>query len=402
MCGKNIQGAIAYNEEKVTRGIAACIYASRFGLEADELRLRDKVNRFAKLIALNSKVKTNTVHISLNFHPGEKLRQTELIDIGKHYLDKLGFGEQPFLIYNHFDAAHPHIHLVTTNIQSNGSRIDLHNIGRIRSEVARKDTEVHFNLRKAGGEVVAEVLDKPKPLKYGQDETKKALANSVWCVLNNYKVASIPELNAVLKPFNVVADRGTKQSKMFGKEGLVYAIINEKGRRMGVPIKSSRMRGKPTIKYLETQFKINSQFKKSMVEETRSRVVEVLNRDRPNTLNDLGRLLQKVNIDLLVRRNENMVVYGLTYIDHHSKAVFNGSELGKRFSPAAMQVELQTNVQATRQEHTSQTNQHHGRGQGESNQSRSMLDDLLKSETSFSVRENTPLKKRRRKKQRRI
>jgi len=403
MCGKNIQGAIAYNEEKVTRGIAACIYASRFGLDADQLTLKDKVNRFDRLIALNRKIKTNTVHVSLNFHPGEKLRQTELIDIGKHYLEKLGFGEQPFLIYNHFDAAHPHIHLVTTNIQSNGTRIDLHNIGRIRSEVARKDTEMIFNLRKAEGEVTPEVANRPEPLRYGRNQTRKAITDVVLWVLKNYKVASVPELNAVLRSFNVVADRGSKKSKMFSRDGLVYSIINEKGRRMGIPLKSSRMRGKPTLKYLEAQFRVNGEFKKAISGNTRDKVTASINRHQPSTLAQLSDNLKAINIELVVRENENKVVYGLTYVDHEAKAVFNGSELGKRFSPAALQVELLANGKAKGHESKYSTYRVSERAIETTGKSNNMLHELLKPETpSGSTSPGDRNKKRRRKKQRRL
>ncbi len=56
-------------------------------------------------------------------------------------MSKIGFGDQPYLVYQHFDARHPHIHIVTTNIKSDGSRIKTHNIGRNQSERARREIE---------------------------------------------------------------------------------------------------------------------------------------------------------------------------------------------------------------------------------------------------------------------
>ena len=64
-------------------------------------------------------------------------------------MDKISFGEQPFLVYNHTDAGHPHIHIATINIKPDGNRIDIHNIGRNQSEQARKEIEIEFNLIKA-------------------------------------------------------------------------------------------------------------------------------------------------------------------------------------------------------------------------------------------------------------
>ena len=42
--------------------------------------------------------------------------------------------------------------------------------------------------------------------------------------------------------------------------------------------------------------------------------------------------LQKEAIQLVVRRNEEGIVYGMTYIDYKNKVVFNGSDLGKEYS----------------------------------------------------------------------
>jgi uncharacterized protein YijF (DUF1287 family) len=53
-------------------------------------------------------------------------------------MEKIGFGEQPYLIYKHEDAGHPHIHIVSTTIKADGSRINTHNIGRNQSEKQEK------------------------------------------------------------------------------------------------------------------------------------------------------------------------------------------------------------------------------------------------------------------------
>ncbi len=47
--------------------------------------------------------------------------------------------------------------------------------------------------------------------------------------------------------------------------------------------------------------------------------------------------LQKENIQVVLRQNEKGVIYGITYVDHRSKCVFNGSHLGKQYSANAIQ-----------------------------------------------------------------
>ena len=125
-----IKRALNYNEQKVKEGNAECLYAHRFLKEADRLNFYDKLLRFENLIALNQRAATNTVHISLNFGPDEKIEKEKLIEIASVYMEKIGFNDQPYLVYRHTDAGHPHIHIISTNIRQDGKRISLHNIGR--------------------------------------------------------------------------------------------------------------------------------------------------------------------------------------------------------------------------------------------------------------------------------
>src|SRR4028118_1493788 len=93
-------------------------------MDAGEMNFYDKLNRFQNLIELNKTATTNTLHISLNFDPSEKFKREKITQIASAYMEKIGFGEQPYLVYEHRDAGHPHIHIVTTSIQENGKRID--------------------------------------------------------------------------------------------------------------------------------------------------------------------------------------------------------------------------------------------------------------------------------------
>jgi hypothetical protein len=62
-----INRALIYNEQKVQKGMAKCIYANGFLKEAGQLNFYEKLHQFERLISLNKGAATNTVHISLNF-----------------------------------------------------------------------------------------------------------------------------------------------------------------------------------------------------------------------------------------------------------------------------------------------------------------------------------------------
>lgn len=180
--------------------------------DAKDLSFSDKIRWFEKFTSLNERTKTNTLHVSLNFDSSEKLGNDKLIEIANAYMEKIGFGEQPYLIYRHYDAGHPHAHIVSINIRSDGSRISLHNIGRNQSEKARKEIEIDFGLVKAQGKKLDDSLKlipvSAQKVRLGKSSVKRAISNVLGLVINQYKYSSLPELNAVLKLYNVLAGPG--------------------------------------------------------------------------------------------------------------------------------------------------------------------------------------------------
>lgn len=332
VCGKNIKGLVLYNENKVQDVKAELIHACKFGLDVSQLTLDEKVKRFQKLQVLNRRVKTNAMHISLNFDPKDHLNKDKLVAIASGYMERLGFGDQPYLVYEHKDVAHPHIHIVTTNIDKTGRRLNLHNIGKLKSEPARKELEDEFNLIKADNRQLDQAVVKSiEPAVYGKDQTRETISNIVREVARSYKYASLPEFNAALKRYNIIADRGIEGTAMFKQGGLAYSIIEKNGRKVGVPIKASRLSGRPTLKFLEQQFTLNKLLRKRHVPEFRGRVDHAL-KSQPRNLRELSKLLSKENIELIIRENKEGRVYGLTYVDHTSRCVVNGRDLGKRFT----------------------------------------------------------------------
>src|SRR3569833_2977430 len=153
--GKSLIGALTYNENKVKAGKAKMISTNGYTKSDDKLSFQDKLFRLTDLAARNLRTKTNTVHLSLNFDVNERIETDKLTDIACNYMKRIGFEFQPYLIYKHFDAGHTHVHIVTTNIQADGKRISLNNIGLLKSEPARIAIEVEYGLVKASDKTMA-------------------------------------------------------------------------------------------------------------------------------------------------------------------------------------------------------------------------------------------------------
>lgn len=337
--GRNIRGALSYNENKVEVNKAKLIGANGYSKDFSDLSFQYKFHRLQHQADLNERIQHRCVHISLNFDPSEKFEEEKLNTIAAEYMELIGFGNQPYLVYEHFDAAHPHIHIVTTSIEQDGSPIKLHRLDK-KSEPARKHLEKKHGLIKAEGrKKEQDFLPKPIDLsvvEYGKSETKAKISSIVRSVVEKYKFSSLAQLNAVLGQFNVIADPGAKGTRMNEKGGLQYWIC-ERGIKMGLPIKASRIYSKPTLANLEPKFTEN-EIKKDSYQERVRRLVDNAMEDCIGKLQLIDKLKKK-GIGVIFRENAEGKVYGVTYIDNRTFCVFNGSDLdkrNKRYSAAAI------------------------------------------------------------------
>ncbi len=340
--GHSIHRILNYNENKVDQGVAECIGAGNYPVDIEKMVFTIKLNRFLKQADLNENVKRNSVHISLNFDVTEKgISKEKLMDIADTYMDKIGFTKQPYLVYQHHDAGHPHIHIISLKVRDDGSRIDMQNIGRNQSEKARKEIETVYGLVPAERHKREKELV-PKPVaaskvEYGRSDTKRAITNVLDKVLQNYKYTSLPELNAVLRQYNVATDRGSENSRIFQNRGLVYRILDDSGNKIGVPIKASDFYGSPTLNFLEERFMENEKTRTPYKSRIKNVVDIALLNNKKISIQELAKRVELYGINMIFRQNSEGMLYGITYVDHQTQCVFNGSTLGKLYSAKAIQ-----------------------------------------------------------------
>ncbi len=340
--GSSVRSIFNYNENKVEADKAELIGEGNYPLDASELSKEHRLKLLLKQLELNTNVKRGSVHISLNFDSSENyLSKDKLMEIADAYMQGIGFGSQPYLVYQHHDAGHPHIHIVTVKVKPDGKRIDMQNIGRNQSETVRKEIEKTFKLVRAEGSKKENMLNikavKNSVIEYGTRETKKAIANVLSAVVPNYKYTTIGELNAVLNLYNVTAIQGGKDSRMFLHKGLAYQVLNDKKQPIGVPIKASSFYLKPTLKNLETKFIANKTARNPYLKRIKNAVDMAFIQNKIKAVSDLERILIRDGIKAVQRKNEQGLIYGVTYVDHKTKCVFNGSTIGKLYSASGLE-----------------------------------------------------------------
>lgn len=330
--GKRIQGALSYNERKVKEGKAQLILASRFGAELHAMGFSEKLARFNMLIKNNQYVTSNTLHLSLNFSPNDRMTTEKMQAIAYDYMKRIGFEDQPFLVYKHTDTNHQHIHIVTTNIQANGRPIDMFRLGVRKSEPARKAIEMDFNLIPA--ESMRKVMYTPFlpadliKVQYSEAETKRQISNIVKGVTSSYHFRDLEELNAILKVFNVKADPGNEGSKQRKYEGLVYAVIDREGKQVGKGIKASLIDTKPTLKFLKRKFKTSAVFREDYINKTKERVSDMFQSTKILKEEWLLKRMARLKIDAIAVKDNEGKIIRIDLIDHIAKVAVSTDELG--------------------------------------------------------------------------
>ena len=122
---ENLGGALGYNFKKVEKGEASVLLAQ--GLYQNKEERYTMAEVFADMQALipeKCRTKKTVFHCSLNPHPDEKLSDETLSQIAKEYMEALGYGKQPYIVFKHNDITREHIHIVSLRVDSRGQKIN--------------------------------------------------------------------------------------------------------------------------------------------------------------------------------------------------------------------------------------------------------------------------------------
>lgn len=324
--GSSLYGALSYNGEKMNKEQGRVLGANKIILPADgQIDIARMVENFNAFMPKTGKTKKPVLHISLNPHPDDRLSEQQYEILAREYLDKLGFGEQPYIIYKHMDIDRHHIHIVTVNVNEQGKRLNQDFLYR-RSKKITTELEEKYNLHKAQREKITP--DTPIKKLDPAGDIKRQVANTVKMVGMRYRFQTIGEYNAILSLYNVRCEQ--TDGRVNGREyhGLVYFATDDDGKTIATPFKASRL-GK-----FASRTAIDGRFERAKdkidVAPTKREVADVLANAADKS--DFVARLKAQNIDVVFRYTDEGRIYGVTFIDHGTMNVLNGSRLGKEFS----------------------------------------------------------------------
>ena len=101
---------------------------------------------------------------------------------------------------------------------------------------------------------------------------------------------------------------------------------------MGNPVKASRIGKSVGYEAVQRRMEKSGEAIKNGKLKERTRKIVATAMQTARSRKELEQQLKKQGIDVVFRQNDSGRIYGVTFIDHDSRVVLNGSRLGKEYS----------------------------------------------------------------------
>lgn len=334
--GKSLYGVLAYNAEKVNRGQGRLIGAHRIPDSCDgTVNVFRSVEAFSRYMPPHTRTEKPVIHISLNPHPDDCLSDVELENLAREYMERTGFGKQPYLIFKHEDIDRHHLHIVSIRTDENGRCIS----GRYNFYKSREVTralERKYGLRPADRRQLKQV----NPLRKVNPEAgnlKKQLSGTLRSLIATYKFRTMGEFRALLSLYHITVEETHGIIRDREYHGLVYSVTDPGGNKTGNPLKASKIGEAVGYSAVQRHLAYSAEKLKDRkaAERTRRTAQAVLKQTFHKSR--FTQLLHEKGIDVVLRHTEQGRIYGATFIDHRTGCVLNGSAMGKELSANALQ-----------------------------------------------------------------
>ena len=335
--GGQLLGVLLYNHNKVAKGQGEVLYAQKVIQPLQGSVGISEVSRsFAPYLYANIRTEKPILHISLNPDPNDKVSDETFVKLATDYMQQMGFGNQPFVVYKHSDIERKHIHIVSLGIDEEGKKIP-DTFEKIRSMKVCRELETKYQLIPAitndslltDDELLP--LSKLVPLDYRQNDLKKQLIYMVKQLLKHYHFASLGAFNALLNQFNIAVEKVEGELQGVPKKGLVYVVLDENGNKASHPFKASKLGKTLSLPYIEKHLQKKQDHLKGQ-NTTSLKAHITFAKETAHSKSEFVQELKAKGIEVVFRENKEGRTYGVTFIDHNSRCVYNGSQLGKEFS----------------------------------------------------------------------
>ena len=330
--GANLYGVILYNCQKVEDEKGQILALNNLPETLNGLYTVSYLTKcFDPYLSANLRTEKPIRHISLNPDPEDKLNDQDLNNLAAEYMDTMDFGSQPYIVFKHTDIERTHLHIVTTCVRSNGKKISDYNDHGKSMSICR-NLEKKYNLIPATEKQHDSLELNFKPVDANAGNIKNQIAAVVRYLPKYYQFQTLGAYNALLSLFNITAEEVKGEQHGQPKNGLVYFALDKKGNKISNPFKASLFGKQAGLNALNDHCEISktamkSNPAKSILKTTCESALHLSKNEAA-----FKELLIQQGINAVIRRSEAGRIYGITFVDHESRTIWNGSQLGKELS----------------------------------------------------------------------
>lgn len=327
----NIRKSLHYNFKKVEKGQAEILMAKNLPASLP-LTEEGIYNEMMIRIPSGTRTRNLSFHISLNPDPSEKIDDETFRKMAEDYMQAMGYGEQPYIVFLHHDIERTHIHIVSTRVDALGNKINDSN-ERYRSQKIVEQLERKYHLLetpKRKREERQQTLRKPEKVNYKNSDVKAQVAAVVRYVLKFGTFQTLGELNVLLGQFNVAAEMTKTVYKGKTYEGIVYVPTDDTGTKIGSPVASKdlgRGTGLHAVRYAMKKSRKQALPYLPILKEA----IQDSMKGNPD-MKVFSQRMERKGILFIPRINDSGRIYGVTFLFKDKQVAINGSQLGKQFS----------------------------------------------------------------------
>ncbi|WP_077923875.1 relaxase/mobilization nuclease domain-containing protein [Spirosoma sp. 209] len=377
LTGREVAGAVRYNERKVEEGQAERIQIANY----PDSNMAEKYGQFRlqlleQMTRLNPAVAKPSVHLAIAFHPTESITNDQLRQIGSEVMTEVGYGRQPYLMYRHDDTRHPHIHIVSVSIDPDGCKISDKFI-RNRLNQIRNGIEQRHGLIQAEG-----IVRHRTSINAKEEKHEQAISTVVERALENFTFGSVDSLRQYLQMQGVVMKAMAGRSKT----GVTFQAVEKSG-ILTRPIAASKLSCKPTNKRLATMFASQAERQTKGCNDVAAIIEQRMSRYESITETEYKATLQQIGVQVSDRGG----VY--LYVQERAGLVVSEDELGSALSRQALLTRFSENtIRKSVQPKTEVGQPHLNQATGESFKPESPADSNLLSTPSKQPQDKPRLK----------
>ncbi len=176
--GKDFYFVLVYNQNKVDKG-EAIVLDSNISSES----VVNQTKEFNIVRQQKPNLSKAVYHVSLNlpYEDSNKLSDEKFSNLARDYLEGMGFDENQYIVYKHFDQDHSHIHIVANRVKFSGEVVSDSQDYK-RSETLIRKLEKKYNLTELVHKEESNVLSKgeiEKCLRTGESPDRLVLQSII-------------------------------------------------------------------------------------------------------------------------------------------------------------------------------------------------------------------------------